>query len=266
MTKPTPRNGYTIYDGPSKLDGKPIVVIATGFADGSDNRKTGTMIQTWILRKDVDPYKASHTGEDSSICGSCPHRGVVVPDDEGGTKNEGRSCYVKLWQAPLNVWRAYKRGIYPMMDPSDMMYLFLNRKVRLGAYGDPAAVPLEIIDHIGLVAEFTTGYTHQWRDVDSGYSAWLMASADNANDRAEANLRGYRTFRVRASNEELGKKEIVCPASKEAGHKTTCSDCKACGGTSAKAKVDIAIMAHGEPAKINNFYKRADEFGIAIAA
>ena len=30
-------NGYVIYKGPSMLDGKPIVMIATGLASKSDN-------------------------------------------------------------------------------------------------------------------------------------------------------------------------------------------------------------------------------------
>ncbi len=255
------KNGYIIYRGPSMLDGEPIVVIATGFADSSDNRKTGSLIQTWILREDVDPLAATHTGEDSSICGACPHRGVIIDG-----KNEGRSCYVKVWQAPLNVWKAYKRGIYPEMEVAELGWLFYGRAVRFGAYGDPAAVPLNIIDMIGMAAEFTTGYTHQWREVDTGYAKWLMASADNAADRFMARAFGYRTFRVRAANEELGNKEIMCPASKEAGHKTTCAECKACGGTNAKANVDIAIMAHGEPLKVNNFYDRVDDFGIRKVA
>ena len=255
------RNGYTIYRGPSMLDGKPIVVIATGFADSSDNRKTGNLIQTWILREDMDPLTATHTGDDSSICGMCPHRGEIIDG-----KNEGRSCYVKVWQAPLNVWKAYKRGIYPEIDVADLGWLFVGKAVRFGAYGDPAAMPLQIVDTIGLAAEFTTGYTHQWREVDTGYNKWLMASADSAGDRFMARSFGYRTFRVRADGEELGKKEIACPASKEMGHKTTCADCKACGGRSAKAKVDIAIMAHGEPCKVNNFYDRIGGFGIKKAA
>lgn len=249
------RNGYTIYKGPSMLDGKPIVVIATGFADSSANRKTGSMIQTWILREDIDPLTATHTGDDYSICGACPHRGEIIDG-----KNEGRSCYVKVWQAPLNVWKSYKRGNYPEMSVSDLGWLFMDKAVRLGAYGDPAAMPLNVVDVIGQVAEFTTGYTHQWRDVDTGYAKWLMASADNAGDRFMARSFGYRSFRVRSASEGLGNKEIMCPASKEAGHKTTCADCKACGGRSAKAKADIAIMAHGEPCKVNSFYNRIDEF------
>ena len=91
-------NGLVIYRGPSILDGSPIVVIATGLGSGSSNRKTGALVQTWILREDVSPIKAIQNGSDVSICGACPHRGRI----EDG-RNVGRSCYVNVGQAPLNV-------------------------------------------------------------------------------------------------------------------------------------------------------------------
>jgi hypothetical protein len=51
-------NGIVIYRGPSILDGSPIVVIATGLGSGSSNRKTGALVQTWILRDDVSPIES----------------------------------------------------------------------------------------------------------------------------------------------------------------------------------------------------------------
>jgi hypothetical protein len=55
-------NGYILYQGPSAIDGKPIVVIATGFASKSNNGKTGDMIQTWIIRQDIAPHLAVKSG------------------------------------------------------------------------------------------------------------------------------------------------------------------------------------------------------------
>jgi len=246
------KNGYIIYEGPSMLDGSPIVVIATGFADVSLNEKTGAMIQTWILRSDMRPIEALEARADTAICGNCPHRGKDYAS---------RSCYVKVWQAPSAVYGAYKRGSYPKMDYADLGWLFHNRPVRLGAYGDMAAVPLWVIDTIGNAAEFVTGYTHQWMDADHGYSKWLMASADSASDRFLARAYGYRTFRVRSKNEALGSREIVCPASAENDHKSNCSKCKMCGGRSGNAKKDIAIMAHGT--YVGNYYRRDDIIKIA---
>ena len=78
MTKPNP-NGRVLYEGPSMLDGVPIVVIATGFAESSANDKTGAMIQTWILRQDIPPHHAFKSGEGSSVCGGCPHYLELAP-------------------------------------------------------------------------------------------------------------------------------------------------------------------------------------------
>ena len=64
-------SGFVFYDGPSLIDGAPIVAIAVL---ESENGKTGDMVQTYILRADVDPVSALRTGEDASICGDCVHR------------------------------------------------------------------------------------------------------------------------------------------------------------------------------------------------
>ena len=53
--------GFTLYEGASVLDGKPIVVLATL---ETSNAKTGAMVQTWILRSDVEPHQAVKTGDD----------------------------------------------------------------------------------------------------------------------------------------------------------------------------------------------------------
>ena len=63
MPKAQAPNGYILYQGPSNIDGKPIVVIATGFANKSANGKTGDMIQTWIIREDIAPNVLSETGK-----------------------------------------------------------------------------------------------------------------------------------------------------------------------------------------------------------
>ena len=57
-------NNGIIYEGPSLIDGKPIVVIATY---SGRNRKTGLVLQTYILLRDVDPRYASKSGLDFSI-------------------------------------------------------------------------------------------------------------------------------------------------------------------------------------------------------
>jgi len=221
-----------LYQGPSMLDGKPIVVIATGFAKASQNSKTGAMIQTYIIRSDISPIDANRTNEDFSICGNCVHKGDM---------GKNRSCYVTLIHGPLGVWKAFNRGIYPAIDIDK----FAGKTIRVGSYGDPAAVPMEIWQKILSKAAGWTGYTHQWKTIDKKWSKLVMASADSIDDSIAAMAKGYRTFRVSANADPVKKMEVICPASEEMGKKTNCLSCKACMGTSGKAKVSIVIPAHG---------------------
>jgi hypothetical protein len=252
MSRP---NGLTIYRGPSRLDGAPIIAIATGLANASRNNKTGSMVQIWIMREDQSPSFAVNSGADASICGDCRHRGRIVDG-----RNVGRSCYVTIMHAPRNVWSSYHRGLYPAIDNvdnraftpfpalTDLAAAFAGRAVRLGAYGDPAAVPVAIWQQIASTAAYWTGYTHQWRTAPE-LARFVMASCDTEREREEARALGFRTFRVRSLAEPVLSGEVSCPASAEMGKKTNCAACKACGGLSAKAKVDIVIAAHGAGAR-----------------
>ena len=93
--------GIVLYEGPSRIDGAPIVAIACRITEASGNAKTGAMVQTFIMRQDIAPHEALKTGDDSSVCGDCPLR----PIHKGATR-----CYVRVYQAPLSVWNAYNRG------------------------------------------------------------------------------------------------------------------------------------------------------------
>jgi hypothetical protein len=236
--------GYTIYQGPSRLDGKPIVVI---LLLGSDNVKTGNMMQTYILRSDIAPLDAVKTGEDSSICGNCPHRGIVDPDTGEVIQ---RSCYVNIGQGPRQVYEAYKRGNYPRLSPvhPTIRDAVRGRVVRLGTYGDPAAAPVGFWDALLGGSQGWTGYTHQWR-TSPHLRHLCMASADCPSDQRLASEMGWRTFRVRLDSQELQPTEIICPASNEGGKRVTCDRCQLCQGASKQAK-SIAIILHGSAAHI----------------
>jgi hypothetical protein len=69
-----------------------------------------------------------------------------------------------------------------------------------------------------------------------------MASADNIDEAAQANLYGMRVFRVSVGVDKQAG-EAMCPASAEAGRKATCDTCMLCGGTAKTAK-DIVIADH----------------------
>jgi len=229
---------FIIYDGPSLIDGSPIVAIAQV---KSGNRKTGDMVQTWILRSDIDPITASRTGADTAICGDCPHKGK--PSDKETGWAQDRTCYVNLLFAPNGVYKAYKRGAYDTAQGHGAIAAIgLGKGVRLGSYGDPAAVPSYIWESLTSDAEFVTAYTH---NPVNPMPHTIMTSADNAAQAIDSWAKGERTFRVIASvNDLMHGLEVLCPASDEAGNRATCATCKLCGGNSVKAK-SVAIVAHG---------------------
>ena len=97
-----------IYKGPSLLDGKPIIAIATW---SNRNTKTGAVVQTYILCDDgINPLEASKTGADVSICGDCPMRGEVN-DDPKRKQAKARRCYVNLGQGPTIGYKSCMRGV-----------------------------------------------------------------------------------------------------------------------------------------------------------
>ena len=236
-------NGAIIYKGASQIDGKPIVVIVTGLNSKTANAKTGDMLQTWILREDISPMEAVKTGADSSICGNCKHRGQLI--DGKWTK---RTCYVTVWQAPRAVWEAYKRGSYPDMTGEAVIGLGMSRNVRLGAYGDPAAVPVSIWQDLTMFSDTTTGYTHQWQNKANAALKYLtMASADSVEEYKQAIKAGWRTFRVKKPSDLAMKGETVCPNTTIG---LNCADCGACKGLkgSSPLKGSIVIDVHGSGA------------------
>lgn len=228
--------GTIVYRGPSLLDGSPIVAIAI---TSSTNRKTGNMVQTYILADSVDPVTATRTGADAAVCGDCKHR----PANGGG-------CYVTLIHGPQSVWRALQRGAYPVSD--DIALLAAGRVVRLGTYGDPMAVPAWVWEALVRDASGHTGYTHQWANPDidplqrQAIARLCMASADTEREAAQARAGGLRYFRIRTdASAPLTAREFVCPASEEAGKRRTCADCKACNGSTRAGQASPVIVVHG---------------------
>lgn len=240
-SKPT---GYVIYKGPSLLDGAPIVVIATL---KSRNGKTGNMIQTWILRSDISPLKASREGLDSSICGACIHRGIATYAKTGVAAK--RTCYVDIGRAVMAIWRTYLRGRYPVITGhAAIAAIGKSRKVRVGAYGDGSAAPSYVIDSLLSECAGHTAYSHQSGNADSSYDpARYMVSADSVESAKAAWATGARTFRVVSDYDEMVKgKEIACPSM----HGVHCIDCGLCDGTKNHPNAkSIAIKVHGPGAK-----------------
>ena len=253
-----------IYEGPSILDGAPIAVIATF---GSRNPKTGTMIQTYIIRTDMSPMEASKAGKDSSVCGSCIHRHSL-----------GGGCYVTLFHAPLSIYKAYKRGSYKsLQDDPKLIKKFYKANIRAGSYGDPAAVPVHVWQQLKDVSSGWTGYTHQMKhkrfdaailgafygqemrqaqdegriqdlkfDPDAAILDYAMVSADTPKQALSYHAKGLKTFRVSVEGAPILPNEIECSNTSEEG--LTCAQCLKCDGASHKGK-NIVITVHGTRSK-----------------
>lgn len=236
MQKPL---GYIAYEGKSKIDGRPIVIIINKINTASDNAKTGELVQSFIIRADVDPVTAQTNGQDVSICGQCEHRPSLA-------RESGEApCYVNTGRSVLQVYNAYKRGRYTKAAPETIARALTGKSLRLGTYGDPAAAPVKLWQQLTKYTAGHVGYSHQWQNPRFDFDQWrglVMASADSADDAALANLHGLRVFRVTTADDKQAG-EISCPASAEGGRRTTCADCMLCAGTS-KAARDIVIRDH----------------------
>lgn len=215
------------YEGPSEIDGKPIKGYIT---NNSSNRKTGDMLQTWIVVDGMSPSEACKTGADKSICGNCIHRPV----------NNG-TCYVITHQAPTAIQK---------FPPKKLSGTTSGSPLRMGAYGDPTAIPFEKWEK--LIQQFEvqrhTGYTHQWKECDDRFKSLCMASVDSEDEYYKATKAGWRTYRVKAADAPLLNGEIYCPSHKG----VECANCNLCGGTSVSAP-NIVIDVHGSKHKVNLF-------------
>ncbi|MEM6367795.1 MAG: hypothetical protein AAF851_05765 [Myxococcota bacterium] len=237
------RTGAVLHEGPSLLDGAPIVVIATALKPRGKNAnsKTGDAVQTWILRRDMLPIDAVRSGDDASICGDCFHR---------AGPGRLRSCYPDI-RMPSKVWHAYTRNTYLRVHPSELEPILAVRPFRAGSYGDPAAAPPELWAWAKQHAPLFWGYTHQWhlKVAEPLRALGLMASVESEHEAEHAQALGWRTFRVRPEATKWGAAhDRPCPAdtlwAKATNRKrtTTCVQCQACapGGTR-----NITVTAHG---------------------
>jgi hypothetical protein len=228
-----------LYLGPSMINRDPIVVLATL---DSRNRKTGPMIQTWILPVD-GPLDATKSATDDSVCGDCPRR-----------RSTGGDCYVRIDAAPHSAWKRWDRAGRPGQNWDHHVITLqteaLTHGLRLGAYGDPAAVPFEVWQMLisAIQPRAITGYTHQWRESFAApYRALVMASADNVQDAIQARASGWRYFAAVPTAESAGALPgaIQCLADSKG---LTCEQCGICNGSRLGRDVQptsVWIAEHG---------------------
>ena len=256
------QNSYIAWEGASLIDGSPIVLILTGFIHHSSNKKSGRILQSWIIQQNILPTEAAKHGRDKANCGDCPLK----------LSNIG-SCYVNL--LPLNnIYRKHRAGGYQKLSKHEIEIIKRYRyPIRIGSYGetalqegfppqatanpkgDPTAIPFHIWEPIISASGKYTGYTHLWRN-QSNYiwRKYLMASVENKSDARLAQSLGWRTFRVIAPNAPLIQNEILCRHTED--DRSVCENCLLCDGASSKP--NVADRVNGLNWKISNFVKYSE--------
>lgn len=213
-----------------------IVVIITW---NSDNRKTGDLSQVIILNKNIDPITAVKTGQDEAQCLDCKHRPI-----------NNNTCYVNIGHSPRAIYGAYKKNLYDDYNEELLEYNLKYKKVRLGSYGEPVLIKLEIIEKLLEYSKGFTGYSHQWTNPKyAPYFKYLMASVDSTDEKFFANAMGYKTYRVAKPSEPNEPDEILCPNDKG----VQCRECMLCNAL--KLGKNIRVDVHGAKHKVINFIK-----------
>jgi len=123
---------------------------------------------------------------------------------------------------------------------SKLVEISTDRYVRFGTYGEPVLHGFGLVDSIARVAKTWTGYTHQWRRYPH-FAEFFMASTHTPAMEAKAREEGWRSF---ASLSSPTTEFVNCPASKEAGFKTSCDKCGLCSGQTGKGRKSIYILEH----------------------
>lgn len=240
----TAPRGAVIYRGPSLIDGSPVVVVVTGIRGSSRNAKTSgarPLAQSFVIPEAMlagitgSTVKGARAADyrqwarnlrggcDAGACGACGKRPALAAGVDAGALPVD-PCYVR--NGPPEVARALVRGAYPDATPEQAAAWIAASVaagriagVRAGAWGDPAAAPLDVHAPILDAARATsqpsgrrgvaTAYTRRWIAhrpdgvpvgiVAAPLAGWIryaMASAHTVQEARAAVAAGWRPFLV----------------------------------------------------------------------
>lgn len=212
------KGSLVLYKGISLLDNEtPIMVVMSCYDKDSQNDKTGPLVQLYILPVNILPHDAYKSGS-LSVCGDCKYNG-----------NNG--CYVR-WSHLRGIWNSAKSQ--PVIPTQHAKEFIKGLRVRVGAAGDPSAVPFSFWSDLLSSCENFTGYTHQWNKPEfASLSRLFVASTDSPKETREANEKGWSTFEV-VDQEDPSEKSILCLATDETKSKDglpfSCASCMGCNG------------------------------------
>jgi len=223
---------YIFWKGNSLLNGETIILALTGVFTPSGNRKTGPMIQSYILKYGIKPTHDRKSGA-FAICGNCPLK---------------EACYVGS-----HYLDTVYDGSYRSVDRLPKAYL-RGKPLRLGAYGDPAAIPTDVWKKLLNWTNGFTGYTHQWKSCDIELSNYCLASVESKEEMEEAWALGWKTYRVGLPTESPVENEMFCPHY-NSEPTIQCLQCQLCSGLGLTSKKGIFVYVHGHNGKKKAFQK-----------
>ena len=170
------------------------------------------------------------------VCFDCPFRGYL-------------KCYTHKYQQYSGFVSMLKSIVreFTTLDFVPKIHLLekriveisIGRYIRFGTYGEPTLLPVNLVGDMVKVSKSHTGYSHQWAKKPE-FASYFMASTHSEGQSKIAEKMGFRSFI--ASDKPIAN-AVVCPASKEAGFKSTCEKCGLCSGDR-KGKKNIVIIEH----------------------
>lgn len=212
--------------------------VIVNFQFKTSNTKTGDLVQNYFIPEAwITSDKKIGQLSDQSVCFDCEHG-----------QSKAKTCYVRKGQSGMGlaskVRSLRKRGLDNIPELSDELERDLldaieGRGVRFGSYGEPVLLGEDLVQKLSDKADYWTGYTHQWHK-NPWAKRYFMASVETTLVDKAAQQMGWRTF---YAGDPTEGNHVTCPASKEAGNKTTCENCKLCMGTTSKAK-SVKIKIH----------------------
>lgn len=248
----------TLWQGPSRYDGKPIALLA----EVGGNGKTGDVISVAVVPLDVvyqcrqdyarsitrasDYVSALVAGAIDSVChDDCTHKARKDGETAGP-----RKCYaqhtIQNAQQPANI--AHRSPVLPRATEANLRgcvrklarvskALYGWAKFRLMIAGSSAALPVSVWqwleDEIRANGGSFLGY------VEDSSAVWLqrthMLSVQSRADIARHEANGWRCFLADVSPEAMPRNTTLCPSSAAfenlRGYTVGCDRCGMCSGT-----------------------------------
>lgn len=227
---------FILYHGPAAKPYKGVITVVVFMSES--NPKTGPCIAVAILPGDGKRAMSDRkAGLDVSVCGVCPFRSLAS-GGKGG-------CYVSAFA--LMGYAGSAAAAWKRADP----YAFPESTIlpmRLGAYGDPAAIPVDAFNRLmDWHGGSCWGYTHGWRHSAAQHlKGTCMASVETPEHQTQAVAKGWRVYRIVASLQAIKATGLTeCESAKG----VECIACGACSGDKARQDHGRAIVIHGASRK-----------------